>query len=228
MKRFAFLLVAALALAAPAPAAAQGLGEVQRLGDAVAINTRDGSSIFRLAFHIVRTSRDVVDETNSAIAFASCADCQTVAISIQAVLMFSDPSVVTATNTATGVNYQCYLCDTAALAYQWLFTTGGAVRFTAEGNRKIAEIRQKLQALRNSGLSGAELQAEVDALMTELEAVLENELVPAGQAPEPEAPAEPPPPEETATAPTETTETTEPTETSTETTETTETTSTTP
>lgn len=227
MKTFALFLVAALALAAPAPAAAQGLGEVERLGDAVAINTRDGSSIFRLAFHIVRTSHDVVDDTNVAIAFASCAECQTVAISIQAVLVFSDPSAVTATNTATAVNYQCSLCDTAALAYQWLFTPGGAVHFTAEGNRKIAEIRRKLQALRSSGLSATELQAAVDALMDELEEVLENELVPAGQAPEPEEADEPAPPEETATEPTDTTETTETTETSTEPT-TTETTTTTP
>jgi putative peptide zinc metalloprotease protein len=225
MKRLVLLLAAGLALAAPAPAAAQGLGEVQRLGDAVAINTRDGSSIFRLAFHIVRTSQDVVDDTNVAVAFASCAECQTVAISIQAILIFSDPSVVTATNTATGVNYQCYLCDTAALAYQWLFTTGGPVHFTAEGNRKIAEIRRKLQALRDSGLSGAELQAAVDALMADLEAVLKNEVVPAGQAPEVPAGAGPPPPLETTPEPTETTATTE---TTTETTETTETTTTTP
>jgi putative peptide zinc metalloprotease protein len=225
MKRLVLLLAAGLALAAPAPAAAQGLGGVQRLGDAVAINTRDGSSIFRLAFHIVRTSQDVVDDTNVAVAFASCAECQTVAISIQAILIFSDPSVVTATNTATGVNYQCYLCDTAALAYQWLFTTGGPVHFTAEGNRKIAEIRRKLQALRDSGLSGAELQAAVDALMADLEAVLKNEVVPAGQAPEVPAGAGPPPPLETTPEPTETTATTE---TTTETTETTETTTTTP
>ena len=228
MKRFVLLLAAGLALAAPAPAAAQGRGEVQQLGDAVAINTRDGSSIFRLAFHIVRTSHDVVDDTNVAIAFASCAECQTVAISIQAILIFSDPSVVTATNTALGVNYECDLCDTAALAYQWLFTTGGPAHFTAEGNRKIAEIRRKLQALRKSGLSGVELQAAVDALMDELEAVLENELVPAGKPPEPPTAAAPsPPPTETTTEPTETTETTT-TEAPAEPTETTETTTTTP
>ena len=177
MKRFAFFLVAALALAAPAPATAQGLGEVERLGDAVAINTRDGSSIFRLAFHIARTSKDVVDDTNMAIAFASCAECQTVAISIQVVLATGDPSVVTPENTALALNVECTLCDTLATAYQFVLGVETGVHFTPEGYRELAEIRLALQRLRDAGLSGPEIQAEVDALMDRLAGVLQNELV---------------------------------------------------
>ena len=157
---------------------------------AVAINTKDGFEIFRLAFKIQRTMKDVVDNANAAAAFSACADCQTVAIAIQAILIFSDPVEVTTQNLALAINYECSGCETLASAYQFVFTTGGPVRFTAEGNRRIAEIRRQLLELRDSDLSILEIQARVDQLMVELRDVFATELVPAGEAeaePEPQA-----------------------------------------
>jgi putative peptide zinc metalloprotease protein len=224
MQRLAFIVLTALvalafAGARPPAAAAQDSA-------AVAINLRDGAEIFRLAFKIARVNQDVVDETNAAVGFASCADCRTIAVAIQAVLVFSDPSVVSPTNLALALNVECSGCETLASAYQWVLTTAGPVHFTAEGNRRIAEIRRRLLELLRSGRPIAELQAELDELMEEFETILATELVPAGQAgaaPAGEQPTDPPapPPTETTTEPTETT--TEPTETTgpTQTTETT-------
>jgi putative peptide zinc metalloprotease protein len=216
----ATLVALAFAGARPAPAHAQD-------NTAVAINLRDGAEIFRLAFKIVRVNQDVVDQTNAAVAFASCTECRTVAVAIQAVLVFSDPSVVTATNLALAYNVDCTGCETFASAYQWVFTTGGPVHFTAEGKRKIAEIRRRLRELLRSDLSIAEIQVQLGALVEEFEAVLATELVPAGKAGKASEGGQPTdtttePPETTATEPTETT-TTETTETTT-----TETTTTTP
>ena len=208
---FAATLVAALSLASPA---------VAQDTAAVAINTKDGSSIFRLAFAIKRAAGDVVDNSNAAVAFASCTDCQTVAISIQIVFITGDPEAVTPENIAIAINQNCTLCDTLASAYQWVLTTNGNVHFTAEGNRAIAQIRHELRGLRDSGLSGPEIQARVAELMQRLADVLRNELVAAGHSGDrgPPATATSPPPEEpvptvtqTETTPT-TTETT-PTET---------------
>ncbi len=147
---------------------------------AVAVNTKDGASVFRLAFSIKRVAGDVVDNANAAVSYASCTDCQTVAISIQIVLVTGDPDVVTPENFAIAINENCTSCDTLASAYQWVLSTGGQVHITAEGNRAIAEIRRELQELRQADLSGPEIQARLDGLMSRLATVLRNELVAAG------------------------------------------------
>jgi putative peptide zinc metalloprotease protein len=146
---------------------------------AVAINLRDGSSTFRLAFKITRVNRDVVDSSNAAVAVASCSDCQTVAVALQAVLIFSDASVITPTNFAFAYNLDCERCYTLATAYQFVSTTG-IVRFTTAGNQRIAEIRRQLEALRSVDLSIEEIQARVDVLAGELLDVMRNEIVSAG------------------------------------------------
>src|SRR5919197_2762432 len=55
---------------------------------AIAINLKDGSSDFRLAFKITRVNTDVVDTGNAAVAIASCSNCQTGAVGIQAGFFF--------------------------------------------------------------------------------------------------------------------------------------------
>jgi hypothetical protein len=65
----ALLLALLLPLAAPGQARAEDGG-----GDnaAVAINTKDGSSLFKFAFSIKKVLGEVVDNTNAAVAYASC------------------------------------------------------------------------------------------------------------------------------------------------------------
>jgi putative peptide zinc metalloprotease protein len=194
--RFLASILAATAVAVgPAATAAHAQDSA-----AVAVNTRDDSTVFRLIFDIRRVMGDVVDETNAAVAYASCENCQTVAIAIQALLVYSDPSVVTPTNLALAVNYDCTLCDTLASAYQFVFGTSGPVRFTPEGSRQIADIRQQLEALRTSDLSIDEIQTQTDALAEQLRQVLATEVVPVGQAEPTDAS-----PQQTTTTPTETT-----------------------
>lgn len=170
--------VLTLALAAlPSPAYAEG-------GDtaAVAINTKDGFDIFRLAFQVRRTSADVVDNSNGAVAFASCTDCQTVALAIQVLLISGyDSSTVAPENVAIAINQECVACETLASAYQFILTSEGNVHFTAEGSKRLAEIRKALQELRKSDLSIEEIQAKLDALMDDLAAVLSTELVASGK-----------------------------------------------
>ena len=177
MKRLLTLLAAALVAFGPAaaPAAAQG-------GDntAIAINTKDGASIFRLAFSIRHVMGDVVDTTNAAAAFSSCTDCQSVAIAIEIVLIEDNASTITPENIAFAYNYECTLCVSVAEAYQFLLTTGGQVHFTADGNQELAQIRRELEALRNADLTIAELQAKLDDVAKRIANVLATQLVPAG------------------------------------------------
>jgi putative peptide zinc metalloprotease protein len=155
---------------------------------AVRVNTKDDSSLFRFAFGIRRVMNGVVDQTNAAVAYARCERCRTVAISIQIVLVMSPATVVTPQNVAIAINEQCTLCETLAAAYQFVIGTPGPVRFTEEGKREIAEIRQQLKALRDNGnLTLEEIQQRIDALVARLRIVLATQLVPLGPGEEPEA-----------------------------------------
>jgi putative peptide zinc metalloprotease protein len=176
-RRHIAALLTTVALTAPAwgplttPAAAQDTS-------AVAVNKHDDSSVFRLAFSIHRVLGDVVDQQNAAVAYASCDTCQTVAISIQVLIVVSDPSVVDPLNLALAVNQNCSLCETLASAYQ--FVLGGAairLQLTGQGRQELQRIHHELLRLRNSGLSIEEIQAQTDTLMDQLRQVLATQLV---------------------------------------------------
>jgi putative peptide zinc metalloprotease protein len=225
MKRIALILVIAL-VGLGFSAAKPSIAHADNA--AVAVNTKDGSSVFRFAFKVKKVMGDVVEEENAAVAFASCTSCRTMAIAVEIVLIMDDASVINPTNLALAINYECTLCETFAVAIQFVLTTGGPVHFTAEGNRLLAQIKHEFRELGEQDLSFEEFQARIDELSEQLRQVLETELVPAGksgdddgdegEAPPPPPAPEPPPaettPTTTETTPTETTETT-PTETTT-------------
>jgi putative peptide zinc metalloprotease protein len=217
-------LVLAVAVAAFALAAARPADARAQDAAAVAVNTKDGTSIFRLAFKVIRVNQQVVDNSNVAFSFASCEECDAIALSFMAVLIFSDPDEVLATNQAWAINWECTECLAFAWAVQSVLTTGGPVHFTSDGNRRLAELRQELrripdnldqvpldvipekcQVLEGDALG---LCVALTALTSEFREILATELVQAGP-PSAETPSEggeEPPTEEPST--TETTSTT--------------------
>lgn len=174
------LLVALLLILPAAASPALAAGD----NDAVAINTEDGSSLFRFAFEIHRTVNQTIDETNIAISYASCESCQTVAIAIQIVLVASDPNVITPQNVSIAVNEECTSCETMAFAYQFVTGTGEPLKIDSEGRRKINEVRKAFLDLAKAAeageLSAAEIEARVTELVDELRVVVRDHVVPAG------------------------------------------------
>jgi putative peptide zinc metalloprotease protein len=225
--RITRLLTCVLAAAAFAAGPAAAPVHAQD-SSAIAINTKDDSSVFRLVFSVRKVMGDVVDATNTAVAYASCDSCQTVAIAFQVLLVYGDPSVVTPENLAVAVNYMCNLCDTLAAAYQFVLGVSGPVTFSKEGWREITDIRRELKDLKDSGLAGPEILTKTNALADRLREVLATQVVPVGEGegdnqdgsdaeqqatPEQTATTETAPPATTETTPetTPTTETTPPT-----------------
>jgi putative peptide zinc metalloprotease protein len=188
---------------------------------AIAVNTKDGATVFKVAFAIRHVMGDVVDETNAAVAYNSCTDCAAVAIAFEIVLVEGSPSVVSPQNISIAFNENCSTCVAVAEAYQFVLGGGtGPVHFDADGNRILAEIRKELHSLKKEDLTLDQLQARLDAMAAQIADVLANHLVPAG-------PGKQKPDEQTTTStPTTTTETT--TTTTVPTTTTTETTTTSP
>ena len=178
-KRIAFALTALLAavtLAGAAPGAA-----LAQDNTAVAVNTKDGASVFKFAFDVRRVMNGVVDQTNAAVAYANCADCQTVAIAIQVVLVFGDANVVTPENYAIAINEGCETCATLASAYQFVLGTPEGFRFSKEAWKRIIAIRKEIRDLgKDEELSIEQIQARVDALVNELRGVIKADIAAGG------------------------------------------------
>jgi putative peptide zinc metalloprotease protein len=174
-KRLLLLLLAALvstglSAARPAPVSADNA--------AISVNTKDGTTVFKVAFAIRHVMSDVVTETNAAVAYNSCTDCASVAIAFEIVLIESDASVISPTNIAIAFNENCSTCVAVAEAYQFVLGNGGgAVHFDAQGNRILAELRRRLHSLRKEDLTIEQLQAILDDMAAQIADVLANHLV---------------------------------------------------
>jgi putative peptide zinc metalloprotease protein len=167
------LLTLACALGLPGNAAA-GSGD----NAAVAINTKDGSSLFKFAFSLKKVAGDVVDNENAAVAYASCESCKTTAIAIQIVLVVGSPSTVTPQNFAISINENCTLCQTFATAFQFVIGVEDAsVTFTKEGKRELKLILREFRDLKWEDYTLAEFHARTQALAQRLRTVLRTQLV---------------------------------------------------
>jgi putative peptide zinc metalloprotease protein len=164
-------LVLALGLAVGAPAAARADNT------AIAINTTNGSSVFKFAFAIRHVMGSIVDETNAAVAYSSCTDCRTTAIAIEIVLVEGNPTTFTPTNIAVAVNYQCTLCNTFAAAYQFVVQGKGPMHFTRDAMRELRSVRRAIRALEDQNLDPFQLQAALDPLIKRIQDVLATGLV---------------------------------------------------
>lgn len=212
MRRRLLTLLLTLALVAGLGAVRPAVAHATGANDAVAINTKDGSSLFKFAWAIRHVMSDTVDEANAAAAYAQCDSCQTTAIAIEIVLVEGSPTNVSPTNFAIAINEGCNLCDTFATAYQFVILTGGPVRFTSEGIRELHEIRKEIQSWGKLGLTNEEIRARLggpDGVIARLKRVLATQLVPVGKGEENEPNEGGTETTEGTTTPTETTATTE-------------------
>jgi putative peptide zinc metalloprotease protein len=146
---------------------------------AVAVNTKDGSSIVKIVFDIEQLfNGKPVDSGNAAVAVSSCNSCQTVAVAIQIVLASGSPSVVVPENVAIAMNVDCNLCQTLADAYQYVYVTSQPMTFTKAGKERIKEIQRQLHDLEKSGLPIEQIQSRVVELTGQIQDVLQTELIP--------------------------------------------------
>ncbi|TWH70469.1 hypothetical protein [Micromonospora olivasterospora] len=160
------------------PPAAPGAGDNQ----ALAVNTRDGSTLYDVVFALVWATDDTVDNRNEAWALANCRDCQTVAVAFQVVLVVGRADVVVPENISAAVNYSCQDCLTYALASQLVVTLPEGLSDEARARLTAlwAEIERFGQRVR--GLSPQEIQAQLERYKEQILAIIRADA-PAGPAP---------------------------------------------
>jgi putative peptide zinc metalloprotease protein len=134
----------------PAP---PGAGDNQTL----AVNTKDGTTVYDVAFAMVWAHGNSVLNKNEAYAFASCTRCTAVAVSFQVILIVGQANVIVPQNISAAVNYNCIQCVTAALAVQLVVTLPGAP--SAAEAKELAALWQTIQEFSKHlvGLSFAEI-----------------------------------------------------------------------
>ena len=131
---------------------------------ALAVNTQDGSTVYDVAFALVWADDGAADNVNSAYALASCADCTTVAVAFQVVLVLGQSDVVPQ-NLAAAVNYSCLECVTGALAQQLVVTLDGPLSDATR--QELAALWARI-AEYGTTLEGRSL-SEIRAQLTEFE-----------------------------------------------------------
>jgi putative peptide zinc metalloprotease protein len=175
-RRLAPFLVAVLAFGALAAATPGTALADNRTNEAVAVNLKDGSELFKFAFKVVKVNRDVVDQQNVAVSYASCEVCRTIAVAFQIVLVMSDPDLVTPENVAVALNENCTSCETLASAYQYVFSVPAGFRFSGKARAEIARIKKALREAIRSGEPIDVIQARIDALAAQLRALIKEEI----------------------------------------------------
>lgn len=155
--------------------------------EVVVRNTTDGRTAHREGSGIARVTGGDVLNTNSAAAVGACTDCRTVAIATQIVLVMGDSQTIAPRNQAVAINSGCLRCETYALAYQYVVSTDGIVRFTGAGMQRLADLQSQIRALGASDLPYLELEAQVDALVEQMWAVVDEEIVAVGGRPQGES-----------------------------------------
>jgi putative peptide zinc metalloprotease protein len=147
---------------------APGAGDNQTL----AVNTRNGTVVYDVAFALVWADRDAVLNKNEAYAFASCTACRATAISFQVVLILGNAHVVVPQNISAAVNYDCLACVTQALAVQLVLSLPGAPSDAETAD--IQALWSEIQAFAGQlgGLSYAEIHARLTAYEQRLVAVI--------------------------------------------------------
>lgn len=169
--------------------AAPGPGDNQSM----AIATKDGSTVYDVAFALVYADQDTVLNKNEAYAFASCKACTAVAVSFQVVLIVGDAHVIAPQNISAAVGYNCLRCVTAALAVQLDVSLPSAP--DADTAARLDALWKRIRQFGDNlkGLTFAEIHAQLVSYEKQILAVVGSYANPSSASTSPTATAGVPP-----------------------------------
>lgn len=149
--------------------AAPGPGDNQSM----AVATRDGSTVYDVAFALVTATKNTVLNGNEAYAFASCSHCTAVAVSFQVVLIIGNAQVIAPKNVSAAVAYNCVSCLTAAMATQLDLSLTAAPHGSTAA--QLAALWKQIRAFGRhiSSYSLAEIHAQLQRYEQQIQQILQ-------------------------------------------------------
>jgi putative peptide zinc metalloprotease protein len=131
-------------------------------------NQKDDRRRIRSSIQLNRITDDTVAPVNSAVAMASCTDCQTIAVALQINLIGKNARQVTPQNTAVAVNYQCTRCVTVAVALQYVISVDDPKEVPKDVDRLIREMDRELREV------SKDKNASLEDVVTRINAVIDQ------------------------------------------------------
>lgn len=178
---------------APAPAWVFPFSKPNPPGDggnqALAVNTKDGSVVYDVAFAMVWVQDGTALNKNEADAFASCRDCAAVAVAFQVVLVVGQVHTVVPQNLAVAANYNCTQCLAYAVANQLVLTLDGPLSSTgmAQLSKLWNDIGSFQATIRDTPLS--QIQARLDQYTAQIRQIIQEDPSATRQTPASTSPA---------------------------------------
>lgn len=129
---------------------------------------------FTVEFQLDQSFAPRLNASNSAYAgTVNCHDCDADAIAFQIVYVSKANLVaLNASNTTNEQSFLCLRCNELAEAYQFIVATGSPTPLSTSQVKELDAIGTQLEALRTSNLSDTAIEAETDALATQVNADL--------------------------------------------------------
>ncbi|MDQ1628430.1 MAG: putative peptide zinc metalloprotease protein [Actinomycetota bacterium] len=142
---------------------------------ALAVNTRDGATVYDVAFALVWADGDTVLNRNEAYAFASCKRCKTVAVGFQVVLIVGQANVIVPQNLSAAANYGCLACVTQALAKQLVISIPES-GLSPDANARLAALWKQIRtfgaAIKARKLSLTQVRARLAVYEQQISAIV--------------------------------------------------------
>ncbi len=133
-------------------------------------NTTDGALRTRGAAQFNSIPGPVASPVNLAEAYASCTDCDTLAVALQIDLVSTSARQVTPRNYAVALNYACTRCHTIARAYQYVFSVEDPTETPERVRELIAAMDRELSSMQGDpALTLADAEARVDAVVAQFQ-----------------------------------------------------------
>ena len=147
------------------PATAGGANVVQ------VRNLTDGRMRFRASAQIKHAAGPVMDAANLALAYASCANCQTYAIALQIVVYDQTARQVAPQNAAVAMNAGCSYCYTVARAVQYAIPVMDPDRVPDRVSQLSQQFNAELRSIAQdtAGLTTEQVDARVDAVIQQFQ-----------------------------------------------------------
>jgi putative peptide zinc metalloprotease protein len=170
-------------------------------------NHQDGRLRVKGSVQINRITAPNVAPENLARAYASCTECDTLAVAMQINLIRRDTSRVVPGNAAVAINYRCNRCRTIAVSLQYTLSVDDPKQTPREVRDLVRAMDAELRAIARDPVSLADAIDRINAVIGRFVALAESlddqrDEATAATTPgaEPEGDQPPPSPSPTATA----------------------------
>lgn len=110
-------------------------------------NHRDGELTMRGSIQLNQLPAPRIAPENLARAYASCTDCQTLAVAMQINLIKRGTQLAAPRNAAVAINYECLRCVTVAVALQYTYSVDDPTQTPPEVRQLIRAMEAELRAI---------------------------------------------------------------------------------